>query len=405
MRFIARQPIFDFDRRLAGYELLYRDAAEAQSAPDDVGNVDMTKATMVAAILDIGLDQLTGPTPAWINVPRELLLDRSVELLDPSRVVIEILESVTPDREVVEACRSLREKGYELALDDFAGDPSYEPLLKLAHIVKIDAQGGTREALRARVDALRPHRVRLVAERIEDREQFAACGAMGFRYFQGYYFRRPEVVQRRVLPVTMLRVSKLLELVSDPRIGDQRLEDELRADPGLSVKLLRIVNSASSGHRGVSSIRHAVQLAGRRALHRWLALLWVHSSPAANDIDREAVLLALECGRFCELLAIETGQRGQAETLFLVGMLARLDAALGIPMETLVRQMGVAPEVAAALRGMPGPHTPYLELATAYASADWPTVTLVGRSMGVLVRVSALHLQAGLWARRVMQGD
>lgn len=402
-KFVARQPIFDRERRLVGYELLYRAHGTATSA----GNADMARmsgATLVNGVLDIGLDRLTGPVPAWINVPRDLLLDGTLEVLDPRRVVLELLETITPDEETLTACSNLRTRGYTLALDDFDGGPEYEPLVRLAHIVKLDVLGVTPEALRPRVERLRASKVRLLAERIEDQATFLACCGLGFEYFQGYHFRRPEVVSRRALPVGLVRVAKLMALVGDPCVSDQTIEDELRSDPGMSVKLLRIVNNASTGHREVTSLLHAIQLAGRRALHQWLALLLVSSAPVTNDVDREAILCSLERGRFCELLALGAGHREQADPLFLAGLLSRLDEILGVPMDTLVQDVGVGGDVAAALRGEPGSYTRYLDLATAYADGDFERATDAAIPLGVTEELAGLHGEAAGWARQVLSG-
>jgi EAL and modified HD-GYP domain-containing signal transduction protein len=403
-RYVARQPIFDRERGLIGYELLYRAHAGSLTAAATVGAVEMSSATVVGGILDIGLDRLVGPVPAWINVPDDLLLSGVLEVLDPRRVVLEILETVTPTTEVVAACARLRQQGFTLALDDFAGDGSWEPLLALARIVKLDVLGVPAETLRPQIERLRRFPVRLLAERVEDQAAFAMCAGLGFDYFQGYHFRQPEVVGRRALPVGMARVARLMALVGDPDVSDQRIEEELRGDPGLSVKLLRIVNNAATGHREVASLRHAIQLAGRRALHHWLAMLLVTTIPAADDADRETILSALERGRFCELLALGTQHRALADPLFLVGLLADLDRLLGVTMEELVLQLGLSEEVGAALCGAPGSHTPYLVVANAYAAGAWSRVTEIAGPLGVAGALPELYSEAGDWARQVLHG-
>jgi EAL and modified HD-GYP domain-containing signal transduction protein len=193
-----------------------------------------------------------------------------------------------------------------------------------------------------------------------------------------------------------------MAMVGNVAVSDAEIEMELRGDPGLSVKLLRIVNSASSGIQGVSSLRHAILLSGRRALHSWLAMLFMSSLPAASDVDREASREALERGRFCELVALEQGRREQADPAFLVGLLASVDQRLGIPMRELVQQLGVSAEVGAALNGEPGPHTSLLNLATAYALGEWTRVDEVARPLGVVAELPEIYGAAGGWARQLM---
>lgn len=401
-RFVARQPIFDRERRLIGYELLYRSHVGASTSAGGVSPAQMSSSTLVHGVLDIGLDQLTGPVPAWVNVPRDLLLSKAMDVLPPKRVVLEILETVTPDAEVVAACQRLVAKGYTIALDDFVGGDEWDPLLKLAKIVKFDVLPFDEAALAPQLQRVRRYGARMLAERIEDQEVFLKCVGMGFDFFQGYHFRKPEVVSRKSLPVGVARIAKLMAMVGNAAVSDADIEMELRGDPGLSVKLLRIVNNASTGVQGVSSLRHAILLSGRRALHHWLAMLFMSSLPAASDVDREASLEAIERGRFCELLALEQGRREQADPAFLIGLLASVDQRLGIPMRDLVQQLGVSDEVGAALNGEPGPHTSRLNLATAYAHGEWARVDEVARPLGVTEELPELYGEAGGWARQVM---
>ena len=270
--FIARQPIFNRSSSLVGYELLYRPAPLAVAAGVAADSICMTGTTLISGMLAIGLDQLTGSARAWVNFPRELLLAHDFQLLDPDRCTIELLETVECDEQSIAACQALRDKGFTLALDDFASGDEYAPLLRLAQIVKLEVMGQPEDALRAIVAKLQPFGVQLLAEKIESKEEFAICQRLGFSLFQGYYFSRPEVVQRRDLPVEMQGVARLMHLLSDAGVHDREIEMEFQASPGLTLKLLRIVNAASVGGRDIASIGHAVRLIGRVTLHRWLAL-------------------------------------------------------------------------------------------------------------------------------------
>lgn len=397
--FVARQPIFDRDRRLVGYELLYRANVEAEDSAGDKDDAGMTGATLVNGVLGIGLDQLTGSMPAWVNFSRELLVNHDFEVLDPRRCIIELLESVDCDAQSVAACEALRAKGFTLALDDFAAGDDYDPIIKLAQVVKLNVLDVADDELATIVERFAQYNVRLLAEKVETRAVFESCRALGFSYFQGFHFSRPEVVERRELPVGMVRIATLMNLAIDLSISDREIERELRLDPGLGFKLLRIVNSAATGGRGIDSILHAIRLVGRSSLYRWLSLLFVGATPRASDVDRELVLLTLKRGRFCELIALESGNSGAAGSLFLAGLLSSFDTVLGVPMEALLKQVRVGDDVAAALMGQDGPYTPILSLATAYAAADWDRVIELGGAVGVVQALPRLYGEAGAWAR------
>ena len=396
--FVTRQPIFDRERRLVGYELLYRAHAESVRADGDDA-LHMTGSTLVNSVLGIGLNQLTGTKPAWVNFPRELLINHDFEILDPRRCIIELLESIDCDEQSVAACEALRSRGFTVALDDFARGDEYDPLVKLAHVVKVRVEGASPESLEAIVNRLQPFGVRFLAEHVETREMFDTCRRLGFSYFQGYHFSRPEIVERRALPVEVVLIARLMTLAVNLNISDRDIEREMRRDPGLSFKLLRMVNAAATGGCGIDSILHAVRLVGRSSLHRWLALLFVSSTPSQSDVDRELILLTLERGRFCELIGLESGFRAAAPSLFLAGLLSSFDTVLGVPMQSLLEEVGVSDDVKAALLGQDGPYTPYLRLATAYTEGDWDSVIEVGRELDIVRQLPVLYGSAGLWAR------
>ncbi len=399
--FIARQPIFDRDNHLVAYELLYR-ATKTATAAGAFDAVKMSSQTLVTGLLTIGLDQLTGGVQAFINFPRELLLEHDYKLLDASKVTIEILESVECDEHTVAAAQEARDHGYRLALDDFAAGDEYERFLQLAHIVKVDVLGATTEHLEALTARLKRYNVTLLAERIEDAAMLAQCRDLGYQLFQGYYFSRPELVQRRELPAGMIGVAKVMNLIPDPNSTDRDLDAAFRSDPGLSFKLLRIVNSAAMGGTGIESIQQAIRMIGRTPLQRWLALLFANSMPMKTGIDREMVLSALERARFCELLAINTRRGHSAPSLFLTGVLSTFDAILGMPMAELLTQVRVSADVEAALLHQEGPFTPYLLTAAAYARGDWEQVIALGTEMGVLDSLPDWYTEAGAWAREVI---
>jgi EAL and modified HD-GYP domain-containing signal transduction protein len=400
--FVARQAIFDFDDNLVGYELLYRPTPQSVEAGSQATQEAMSASTIVNAVLSIGLSHLTGTKPAWVNFPEEMLLRSEFDLLDPARCTIEILETVPNTPEVVAACEALRDRGFTIALDDFAGDASAEPMLKLAQIVKLSVTDHTEDELARAVERLQPYGLTLLAEKIETREMLDRCRGLGFQLFQGYYFSKPETIRRGDIPAGMVNIARLMNMVADPDMSDVEVEMACRADPGLSFKLLRIVNSAAQGGRSVESILHAIQLVGRGPLHRWLAVLFVAATPRQSDIDQELILSALERGRLCELIAEKSGRKSVAASLFLTGLLSTFNSILGVSMEELLNRVHVSPEVQAALLQEEGPYTPHLALAQSYERGDWTRVIDLGGQMGLTDALPEWYGDAAGWARGLL---
>jgi EAL and modified HD-GYP domain-containing signal transduction protein len=404
--FVARQPIFGPANALAGYELLYRSSATNNWAAG-ASAVRMSSDVIIHALLGIGMDRLTEGKLGFINMGREMLLDHVFELLDPGNVIIELLETVEPDDEVIAACERLGQGGYRLALDDFVYDERFDPLLRQAEIVKVDVLNRPMEELAEVAERLRPFRVQLLAERVETAEVRDGCAALGYTLFQGYYFSRPEILSRQEVSVEQATIIQLMNLLRDENASDADIEEAFRSDPSLSYKLLRMVNSAALGGRGIESIRHAIRLVGRGVLHRWLALLLVSSMATESGVDAELVHTAVLRARLCELLADAGGRRSASGQQFMVGLFSMIDVLLKVPMEEILDRVDLSPEVRDALLRRTGPYAGSLELVEAYETGRWDAVSDISADMGVAApEVPELYLQSLSWVReRVRVAD
>ena len=398
--FVARQPIFDDRNRLAGYELLYR-SGERNAANGFLSPDQMTTDVIVHSLLGIGLERITHGHAGYVNFTRDMLLDRQYELLDPKDMVIELLENIAVDGAVLDACERMTRAGYRLALDDFTSyDPRMEPLLRVADVVKVDVMHTPAEQLESLVERLRPFDTTLLAEKVETAAVHETCRALGFGLFQGYHFSRPEVLSKREVPVGQLAIIRLLNLLRDMDASDVVIEEAFRSDLSLSYKLLRIVNSAAHGGRGIESILHAVRLLGRDVLHRWLALLFVSSMARGSEADAELVETALVRARLCEQLAEVSGRPTASGPLFLVGLFSLLDRLMKMPIEEILARVDLAPDVRDALLGRRGPFGPALELVEAYEQGRWDVAVRAADVLGVpAARLLELYVGSLAWAR------
>lgn len=404
--FVARQPIFDAKHRIRAYELLYRSGADAQAARTETSNLStytMSSSVIVDSLLGMGLGRLTEGQTAFINIPERLLLEGVYEVLDPTQVVVELLETVTPSPEVIRATKRLKELGFRVALDDFCFSPEYSPLLELADIVKVDLieSGSNLEEL---VASLRPFDVQLLAEKVENAEEHDRCMALGFSLFQGFHYFRPETLTQKDLSAASASIIRLLAMLNDLNVTDRAVEEAFRSDPSLSYKLLRMVNSASIGGRGVDSIGHAMRLVGRDPLHRWLSLLLLTVGGGGGEMRVEMIKSALLRGRMCELLGDQSRNALNRDMpsggmLFLVGLFSHLDALMGVEMSRILDDIDVAREVRDALLSYEGKAGSLLKGVTAYTEGDWDEVDADLRAAGVDPdQLGNVYLDAVTWA-------
>jgi EAL and modified HD-GYP domain-containing signal transduction protein len=369
--FVARQPIFELGKGLYGYELLYRRDSSIQRADGEDGH--MSAEVIVGSLLGIGLRAIAGGGAAFVNFSRAQLVNRSWELFDPGEVVIELLENIECSDETLTACQEMVNAGYRLALDDYIFDERTQPLLELASIVKIDVLNRPAHDLDVVAKQLAPFEVRLLAERVETAQVRDRCANIGYELFQGYLFSRPETLTKTDVSASQLSIMRLLNLLQDPATPDAILDAAFQSDVALCYKLLRIVNAASLGGRGITSIPHAVRMVGRETLHRWLAVILVASLGRKGDVTHEIALTAITRARMCELLFAESADRRTAGSAFIVGLLSLLDVLLEIPMDKILSRLELSDDVRGALIGRGGPLGQPLQLVEAYERADWDT--------------------------------
>lgn len=372
--FVARQPIFDRRQKVVAYELLYRADADSIAA-GPVNDRTMTSSVLVNSVLGMGLAKLTEGHTAFINLSEEMLFDGTVELLDPEAVVVELLESVSPTPEVVARCQELAGRGYRFALDDFVYDQAFDALLELAEFVKVDVTdpAGFTPDIAERLSAFD---VKLLAEKVEDAETHELCAEQGFEFFQGYHYFKPETVSTRDPASQAVAIIRLMNLLQDASVTDRALEEAFRGDPTLTYKLLRIVNSAALGGRGVLSITHALRLLGRDHLNRWLSLLLISLGRGGGEIRIEIIRAALLLGRMCEVIGDTMRSAARRDlpnsgALFLIGLFSQIDQLVGSPVEEVLEDIDVTNEVREALLERTGDAGTILKAAEAYAEADW----------------------------------
>ena len=370
--YVARQPIFDQRHRRIAYELLYRASAEAVDA-GTISRDAMCGETALHAMVSIGMERLAGGCTAFINVTRAHFVAELHKLFDPKSVVIELVESIVADDAVLESCARAVADGYTLALDDYDGRAALDSLLPFVKIIKLDVLDVEPAELERRIARVQGRGLTLLAERVETPEMLAYCEALGCTMFQGYVFSRPEVLNGRAVSLAQTTIFQVLAMLADPAATESAIEDTFRSQPSLSLALLRIVNSVSFGVQRVHSITQAIRLIGRVALSRWLLVMLATSTASQGPVAHEAVMHALVRSRFCELLNLRTAP-GEPGSRFLVGLVSRLDALLGISMAEVLERLPLGVDMRDALLTDSGPYAPMLQLARAYDAGDWTTV-------------------------------
>ncbi len=393
-KFIARQPIFDDKLKLFAYELLYRSGRENVFRPyKEASGTLVVDSTML-----FGLQTLTGHAKAFVNLDLLSLQRGTARLLPRDQVVLEILENITPSQEVVQLCAELCSDGYTLALDDYVGHPKWDPLLPLVRFLKVDfksCDSSTRAAIANRhcgkldhsaSGALDGNGMRLLAEKIETNDELLEARSLGYIYFQGFFFCRPSTISAREIPANKLNCLRLLHLVASPDFSYDAVEELLKGDPALVYKLLRYLNSWLVASRGeIHSVREAIALLGEKEFRRWISVLAVvtMASDKPHELIRTALTRAFFCEAIARILAVSPPISVQSSDLFLMGLLSVTDAILDRPIEQILANLPIAPEVRTALCGGANHYREVYDLLLACERADWPTLSAISTRLGI----------------------
>ena len=396
--FVARQPIFDRRLRVYGYELLFRSGASDLCAFAD--DTQATRVVMETAWLDLGMNTLVGDKLAFVNFTRELLLGGYESVLPAKATVIEILETVDPNDEVIAACRRLKETGYKIALDDFVYRPGFDELIGIADIIKIgfgecDPTEECRQIRRINQYST------LLAEKVETKADYNKAVALGFTYFQGWFFCRAETMTGRALSGSHTMCLKLIEAVWKPELDVEELEELIRSDVSLTHRFLKFMGSAAFGWEGpFTSVRHGLALLGNELTRRWVSLISL--TQLAKGKPDELLVNAAVRAKVCEELGPHVGLEHRKSDLFFMGSLSLVDVMMDRPMDFVTAQLPLAHDLEGALLGEPNELRPVLDLATAYERSEWRECERLSTQLDIpQVTIARLYRDALIWANEM----
>ncbi|MGH2910070.1 MAG: EAL and HDOD domain-containing protein [Solirubrobacteraceae bacterium] len=385
--FIARHPIFNLRLEVVGCELLFRghgwaDDEQAESPQRSTATVVLNSFT------ELDLTRIVGHKKAWVDVPRDFVLDGLAQAIPAGLSGLEIAGSECFDEELVSALRALKRDGYELALDGIGPEPLADGVLDLFDVVKLDVHQLGHEELRAQVQRLRGGSCQILANGIVTHDDRDFCVDAGCDLLQGDFFCRPAVAGTRGVSANRLALLQVVAALQRPDVELSEVQELILRDVALSFRMLRYVNSAAVGLRGeVRSIGQALTLLGMDNARRWATLSVLAS---VDDKPSELTLTALTRARFCELAGAENEIAGPSE-LFTLGLFSVLDALMDTTMREVTELLPLADDMRDALVDRTGPMGDLLQAVTAREHGD-------GGDAPHVRRADECYLRAVIWA-------
>lgn len=366
--YIARQPIFDQDLKVVAYELLFRTdqfTNEAQVIDGDTATADV----LLNSITEIGMDNLVGEHLAFVNLTHNHILqmaDKPFHELK-ERLVLEVLEDVKADDVIISALNKLEHNGFTIALDDFIFEESLQPLIDISQIIKIDLMALTNTEIEEHVKKLSNGQRKLLAEKVESEEEFNRCKELGFDYFQGYYFSRPQVIKGKKLPANKVATMQLLAKLQDPESSMDDLANLISQDVTMSVRILRYINSAQFNlGREIESIHSATVMLGRntiRNIANLIAMSQIENKP--NELIIISMIRAKMAENIAELV------HSDKEVCFTIGLFSVIDALMDQEMSELMVVFPLPENMKSALLKHEGELGKILSCVIAYETGDW----------------------------------
>ncbi len=400
--YAARQPILDRDKRLFAYELLFRDGVD--NVFPDVDDDEATAKLIEGSHLNFGLEDITGDKKAFINFTLDTLVKKYPTMLSHEQLVVEILETVPPGKKLLAATQDLKTRGYTIALDDYIHKPVWKHFYPFVDIIKIDFNAQSVEEIEKIINDIKPWpHIQFLAEKVETHEQYEKAMELGFTYFQGFFFSKPEMVSSKSLAPSQMTLAELLYETSNADLDLRKITEVFERDVTLSYKLLRYSNSAAFKRRAeISTIKQALVVLGAEELKKFLSMLF--TAQVASEKPPELMRLSLTRARFAEMLAKTHAQVKDTGMAFLTGMLSLIDGILDQEMHSVLERLPLSVEIKEAILEQKGLLAEYLALVTHYEKADWDSATADQEKLGLdATEVADAYHDAASWANAQME--
>lgn len=400
--YLGRQAIYDTKMKVFAYELLYRSSDENVSGVIDGDQA--TSSVITNSVAVFGMDKLTEGKRAFINFTKNLIMEEMPHVFDNSTIVVEILEDIVPDEPFLEACSTLKKKGYILALDDYCLVNENMELLKMIDIIKVDFRITDKEERREIVKRYKKHKIVFLAEKVENEEEYQEAIDAGYKLFQGFFFSKPAVMSTKDFKAQTYNYIKVLEELDADEPNFQVITSVFESDIALSYRLLKLLNSAAFQTKShIKSINHALVILGLREIRKWVMLMMMRD--LGDNRPDELIRLSLIRGKFSELLTSELSYKARKREAFMVGIFSMIDLLVGQELDMVLSEIPLNKDVKDALLGDRNLFSEVLDLAVCYEFADWDDVEKIRLKLNIEEEKVINHYVASLdFAAAVMEG-
>ena len=358
---IARQPIYDRDGNVVAYEVFLRRKDKPEEYPKEV---EFSKAAYLVTdiIMELGFERVADGKKLVINFALETVLNKTIDILPFEKVVFNLNPPEVPLGEIlygkiVERLKDIVKKGGEILLNEQLYTGKYKDIFNLANSVEFTVQNLSKD----KVKTLHAYKKKVMATKIESKEEYEKAYEYGVDYFEGMYLAPPELIQEvELAPFLKLTLLRLMSALSASK-SLKDIADIISSDVGMTVRFLQFVNSAYFARRKkIEDVSHAVAYLGLENIRKFLLLL------ALNDfikIDKpELWKKSLIRAHIAEEL-VRNHYPELAEKVFLTGLFSLLDKILGVDIPSFLKGLNIDDEIVKAFTGENKPLADILKIA------------------------------------------
>lgn len=358
---------------------------------------------LTRAFIDFGIEEVTGNKKAFINFTKEFLINDIATIFPKDYLVVEILEDVLIDSEILTKCKKLKELGYTLAIDDFTYQAGYDELIGLVDIIKIDFKITPVKEIPEIVKKYKRQGLSFLAEKVETREEYNIAVEMGFVYFQGYFFAKPEINSKKKFTPYRESRLKLVTLLNSSNPEFEDISKLIEGDLAFSYEILKLVNSAYYGQRNeLKSIRFAIVLLGINEIRKWLYLAFI--SDLRRNQPEEIINISMIRAKFLESLALRANRSDLAPELLTIGMFSMIDLLLNEPMSNALEEMHFLGEINDVLSGKDttGFMACCYNIVLRYEKGDWDSAARNATNLNLTVSdLNDAYIDSIRWVQKI----
>jgi len=380
--FVARQPIFNNSGEIWGHDLLFHNGSDKQTA--EITNQDMATLCVATSGFTESQKYCDQTKKICINFTEKLILEGTPRGLPPSVTVIGIPGKVKPSGQLIEILIKLKQEGYTITIDDYTGDDNQRKLLEIVDIIKIDISGKTTQKIESIFSGINADKALKLAEKVNNRAALQQLRSLGCDLYQGYFFAKPVNLRGRTLKSIEISKLRILQAIEDPELITETITEIIKADPSITYRLLRLLNSAAFGFSAkIESVKHAISLIGLKRLKYWLRMVLMSDLSGKNNTP-ELYTMAFNRGQFLEELT-QLGQIKSAnpESMFLFGILSLVEPMLEMPMRNIMDELPLSDEIKSGYIDGNSIYAKYLQLTIALENADSDEIERLCQQLGV----------------------